>query len=140
MYHYIQAFNEDYSFHLNGRMICYNIWYKAIYFLLHSCFFFPLVAVWEIPAWKVYGADQYYREVKLFKLTEIHKEQYKKVGSCETQSKMTLYHRCLHTDDEFFLKSMREAIHEILTDVSDSFSNMIDMALANEIRVRNPQL
>lgn len=35
---------------------------------------------------------------------------------------------------------MREAIHEILTDVSDSFSNMIDMALANEIRVRNPQL
>ena len=30
---------------------------------------------------------------------------------------------------------MREAIHEILTDVSDSFSNMIDMALANEIRV-----
>lgn len=44
-------------------------------------------------------------------------------------------HRCLHTDDEFFLKSMREAIHEILTDVSDSFSNMIDMALANEIRV-----
>ncbi|XP_039987847.1 protein inscuteable homolog isoform X2 [Xiphias gladius] len=42
--------------------------------------------------------------------------------------------RCLHTDDEYFLKSMREAIHEILTDVSDSFSNMIDMALANEIR------
>lgn len=32
---------------------------------------------------------------------------------------------------------MREAIHEILTDVSDSFSNMIDMALANEIRVCN---
>lgn len=31
---------------------------------------------------------------------------------------------------------MREAIHEILTDVSDSFSTMIDMALANEIRVR----
>ncbi|KAM8891590.1 protein inscuteable homolog isoform 2-T2 [Spinachia spinachia] len=43
--------------------------------------------------------------------------------------------RCLHTDDEFFLKSMREAIHDILTDVSDSFSNMIDMALANEIRL-----
>ncbi|KAM7397117.1 hypothetical protein PAMP_020114 [Pampus punctatissimus] len=42
--------------------------------------------------------------------------------------------RCLHTEDEFFLKSMREAIHEILTDVSDSFSNMIDMALANEIQ------
>lgn len=33
---------------------------------------------------------------------------------------------------------MREAIHEILTDVSDSFSTMIDMALANEIRVRLP--
>lgn len=30
---------------------------------------------------------------------------------------------------------MRDAIHEILTDVSDSFSNMIDMALANEIQV-----
>ncbi|XP_019912162.1 protein inscuteable homolog isoform X2 [Esox lucius] len=43
--------------------------------------------------------------------------------------------RCLHTEDEFFLKSMREAIHEILTDVSDSFSHMIDMALANEIQV-----
>lgn len=30
---------------------------------------------------------------------------------------------------------MKEAIHEILTDVSDSFSQMIDMALANEIQV-----
>lgn len=30
---------------------------------------------------------------------------------------------------------MREAIHQILTEVSDSFSTMIDMALANEIRV-----
>ncbi|XP_029993554.1 protein inscuteable homolog [Sphaeramia orbicularis] len=48
--------------------------------------------------------------------------------------------RCLHTDDEFFLKSMRDAIHEILTDVSDSFSNMIDMALANEIRVLIKQI
>lgn len=35
---------------------------------------------------------------------------------------------------------MREAIHEILTDVSDSFSNMIDMALANEIRVTELKL
>ncbi|KAM6973125.1 protein inscuteable homolog isoform 2-T2 [Aplochiton taeniatus] len=43
--------------------------------------------------------------------------------------------RCLRTEDEFFLKSMREAIHEILTDVSDSFSHMIDMALANEIQI-----
>ncbi|XP_073799560.1 protein inscuteable homolog isoform X2 [Danio rerio] len=42
--------------------------------------------------------------------------------------------RCLHTEDEYFLKSMKEAIHEILTDVSDSFSQMIDMALANEIQ------
>ena len=32
---------------------------------------------------------------------------------------------------------MREAIHEILTDVSDSFSHMIDLALANEIQVCN---
>lgn len=48
----------------------------------------------------------------------------------------TVARRCLHSDDKLFLKSMREAIHEILTDVSDSFSTMIDMALANEIRVR----
>lgn len=40
---------------------------------------------------------------------------------------------------------MKEAIHEILTDLSDSFSHMIDMALANEIQVhtlptqQNPQ-
>ncbi|XP_061750469.1 protein inscuteable homolog isoform X2 [Nerophis ophidion] len=47
----------------------------------------------------------------------------------------TITERCLHTEDEFFLKSMRDAIHEILTDVSDLFSNMIDMALANEIQV-----
>lgn len=47
----------------------------------------------------------------------------------------TITERCLHTEDKFFLKSMREAIHEILTDVSDSFSHMIDMALANEIQV-----
>ncbi|KAM3870653.1 protein inscuteable homolog [Diretmus argenteus] len=52
----------------------------------------------------------------------------------------TITERCLHTDDEFFLKSMREAIHEILTDVSDSFSNMIDMALANEIQVLIKQI
>lgn len=53
----------------------------------------------------------------------------------EPTSTLLRARRCLHTDDQFFLKSMREAIHEILTDVSDSFSNMIDMALANEIRV-----
>ncbi|XP_041693673.1 protein inscuteable homolog isoform X1 [Coregonus clupeaformis] len=47
----------------------------------------------------------------------------------------TITERCLHTEDKFFLKSMREAIHEILTDVSDSFSHMIDMALANEIQI-----
>lgn len=56
-----------------------------------------------------------------------------RVGNCLSHGLLT--HRCLHTDDEFFLKSMRDAIHEILTDVSDSFSNMIDMALANEIQV-----
>ncbi|XP_031420158.1 protein inscuteable homolog isoform X1 [Clupea harengus] len=47
----------------------------------------------------------------------------------------TITERCLHTEDEYFLKSMKEAIHEILTDVSDSFSQMIDMALANEIQI-----
>lgn len=45
------------------------------------------------------------------------------------------FYRCLHTEDEYFLRSMKEAIHEILTDLSDSFSHMIDMALANEIQV-----
>ncbi|XP_056907717.1 protein inscuteable homolog isoform X2 [Takifugu flavidus] len=48
--------------------------------------------------------------------------------------------RCLHTQDKVFLTSMREAIHEILTDVSDSFSTMIDMALANEIRILIKQI
>ncbi|XP_064168983.1 protein inscuteable homolog [Anguilla rostrata] len=43
--------------------------------------------------------------------------------------------RCVHTEDEYFLSSMKEAIHEILTDVSDSFSQMIDMALANEVQI-----
>lgn len=82
----------------------------------------------------MYGADQYYREVTLNKANRHHEEILKRVY-VELNSKCPFTCRCLHTDDEFFLKSMREAIHEILTDVSDSFSNMIDMALANEIRV-----
>lgn len=73
-------------------------------------------------------------------------QHHREVTASETRLRLTrggrrsvtcmLAHRCLHTDDTLFLKSMREAIHEILTDVSDSFSTMIDMALANEIRVR----
>ncbi|MBN3322471.1 INSC protein, partial [Atractosteus spatula] len=48
----------------------------------------------------------------------------------------TITERCIHTEDDFFLKSMKEAVHEILTDVSESFSQMIDLVLANEIQVR----
>ncbi|XP_066556996.1 protein inscuteable homolog [Amia ocellicauda] len=47
----------------------------------------------------------------------------------------TITERCIHTEDEYFLKSMKEAVHEILTEVSESFSQMIDLALANEIQV-----
>uniref|UniRef100_A0A3Q2Z3N8 INSC spindle orientation adaptor protein n=1 Tax=Hippocampus comes TaxID=109280 RepID=A0A3Q2Z3N8_HIPCM len=61
-----------------------------------------------------------------------------KVNTCRFIA--TFLCRCIHTEDEFFLKSMRDAIHEILTDVSDSFSNMIDMALANEIQVLIKQI
>ncbi|XP_033909863.2 protein inscuteable homolog [Acipenser ruthenus] len=43
--------------------------------------------------------------------------------------------RCIHTEDEYFLMSMKDSIHEILTSVGESFSHMIDMALANEIQV-----
>ncbi|MGH0132493.1 UNVERIFIED_CONTAM: hypothetical protein FKN15_053939 [Acipenser sinensis] len=43
--------------------------------------------------------------------------------------------RCMHTEDEYFLMSMKDSIHEILTSVGESFSHMIDMALANEIQV-----
>ncbi|KAG9331432.1 hypothetical protein JZ751_019156 [Albula glossodonta] len=43
--------------------------------------------------------------------------------------------RCIHTEDEYFLKSMKEAIHETLTEVSDSFSQMIDLALTNEVQI-----
>ncbi|RXM99818.1 Protein inscuteable-like [Acipenser ruthenus] len=42
--------------------------------------------------------------------------------------------RCIHTEDEYFLMSMKDSIHEILTSVGESFSHMIDMALANEIQ------
>ncbi|XP_006642549.2 protein inscuteable homolog [Lepisosteus oculatus] len=47
----------------------------------------------------------------------------------------TITERCIHTEDDFFLKSMKEAVHEILTDVSESFSQMIDLVLANEIQI-----
>ncbi|XP_023665937.1 protein inscuteable homolog isoform X2 [Paramormyrops kingsleyae] len=47
----------------------------------------------------------------------------------------TITERCVHTEDEFLLRSMKEATQEILTDISDSFSQMIDMALANEIQI-----
>ncbi|KAL4622841.1 hypothetical protein GN956_G19898 [Arapaima gigas] len=43
--------------------------------------------------------------------------------------------RCVHIEDEGLLKSMKEAVQEILTDISDSFSQMIDAALANEIQI-----
>ncbi|XP_067090913.1 protein inscuteable homolog isoform X1 [Osmerus mordax] len=66
---------------------------------------------------------------------ELQKVRYEKSLLEKCIELTTITERCLHTEDKFFLKSMREAIHEILTDVSDSFSHMIDLALANEIQI-----
>uniref|UniRef100_A0AAY4DHT5 INSC spindle orientation adaptor protein n=1 Tax=Denticeps clupeoides TaxID=299321 RepID=A0AAY4DHT5_9TELE len=64
---------------------------------------------------------------------EMHKD---KINNSKLCLLIILYgSRCLNNEDEYFLKFMKEAIHKILTDVSDSFSQMIDMALANEIQV-----
>ncbi|XP_039594700.1 protein inscuteable homolog isoform X1 [Polypterus senegalus] len=51
-----------------------------------------------------------------------------------------LTERCTHTDDEYFLKTMKESILEILTAVEESFSEMIDAALTGEIQVLLRQL
>ncbi|XP_036391638.1 protein inscuteable homolog [Megalops cyprinoides] len=65
--------------------------------------------------------------------TDMQKYEKSLLDKCMELTNIT--ERCIHTDDEYFLKSMKEAIHEILTDVSDSFSQMIDMALANEVQI-----
>ncbi|XP_066514982.1 protein inscuteable homolog, partial [Hoplias malabaricus] len=65
--------------------------------------------------------------------SHLHKYETALLEKCMELTVIT--ERCLHTEDEYFLKSMKEAIHEILTDVSESFSHMIDTALANEIQV-----
>ncbi|XP_062856346.1 protein inscuteable homolog [Trichomycterus rosablanca] len=65
--------------------------------------------------------------------SQLHKYETSLLEKCTELTVIT--ERCLHTDDEYFLKSMKEAIHQILTDVSESFSMMIDTALANEIQV-----
>ncbi|XP_076878747.1 protein inscuteable homolog isoform X2 [Brachyhypopomus gauderio] len=67
--------------------------------------------------------------------TPAHMQQYETALLEKCMELTVITERCLHTNDEYFLKSMKEAIHEILTDVSDSFSQMIDMALANEIQI-----
>ncbi|KAJ8343417.1 hypothetical protein SKAU_G00307460 [Synaphobranchus kaupii] len=64
---------------------------------------------------------------------EMQKYEKSLLGKCMELTAIT--ERCIHTEDEYFLTSMKEAIHEILTDVSDSFSQMIDMALANEVQI-----
>ncbi|XP_035388133.1 protein inscuteable homolog isoform X3 [Electrophorus electricus] len=72
--------------------------------------------------------------------TPAHMQKYETALLEKCMELTVITERCLHADDEYFLKSMKEAIHEILTDVSDSFSQMIDMALANEIQILIRQL
>lgn len=76
--------------------------------------------------------------MSLLRGEELHRHPQHIISRHPVLSHLTchLFFRCLHTEDEYFLRSMKEAIHEILTDLSDSFSHMIDMALANEIQVR----
>ncbi|KAK7877702.1 hypothetical protein WMY93_031589 [Mugilogobius chulae] len=63
----------------------------------------------------------------------------------ESRESSTIYEKILleksheltsitENDDQTFLKSSRESIHQILTELSQDFSSMIDLALANEIR------
>ncbi|XP_022539660.1 protein inscuteable homolog isoform X3 [Astyanax mexicanus] len=74
-------------------------------------------------------------EYSTARATPAHMQKYETALLEKCMELTVITERCLHTDDEYFLKSMKEAIHEILTDVSDSFSQMIDMALANEIQI-----
>ncbi|XP_072520277.1 protein inscuteable homolog [Salminus brasiliensis] len=74
-------------------------------------------------------------EYSAARATPAHMQKYETALLEKCMELTVITERCLHTDDEYFLKSMKEAIHEILTDVSDSFSQMIDMALANEIQI-----
>ncbi|XP_061078454.1 protein inscuteable homolog, partial [Conger conger] len=62
-------------------------------------------------------------------------QQYEKSLLSKSMELTAITERCIQTEDEYVLTSMKEVIHEILTDVSDSFSQMIDMALANEVQV-----
>ncbi|MGH0121245.1 UNVERIFIED_CONTAM: hypothetical protein FKN15_025952 [Acipenser sinensis] len=62
-------------------------------------------------------------------------EKYEKALLEKCMELTIITERCIHTEDEYFLMSMKESIHEILTSVGESFSHMIDMALANEIQV-----
>ncbi|KAJ8249144.1 hypothetical protein GJAV_G00231640 [Gymnothorax javanicus] len=64
---------------------------------------------------------------------ELQKYEKSLLSKCMELTAIT--ERCIHTEDEYFQTSMKEAIHEILTDVSDSFGQMIDMALANEVQI-----
>ncbi|XP_060784540.1 protein inscuteable homolog isoform X1 [Neoarius graeffei] len=74
-------------------------------------------------------------ECSTHRTNDTHMQKYEATLLEKCMELTVITERCLHTDDEYFLKSMKEAIHEILTDVSDSFSQMIDMALANEIQM-----
>ncbi|XP_072318035.1 protein inscuteable homolog, partial [Eucyclogobius newberryi] len=61
--------------------------------------------------------------------------QYEKILLEKSQELTSITERCVQSEDQSFLKSSRESIHQILTDLSQDFSAMIDLALANEIRV-----
>ncbi|XP_055011568.1 protein inscuteable homolog [Boleophthalmus pectinirostris] len=61
--------------------------------------------------------------------------QYEKILLEKSQELTSITERCVQSEDQSFLKSSRESIHQILTELSQDFSTMIDLALANEIRV-----
>ncbi|CAL1594869.1 unnamed protein product [Knipowitschia caucasica] len=61
--------------------------------------------------------------------------QYEKILLEKSQELTSITERCVQTEDQSFLKASRDTIHQILTDLSQDFSTMIDLALANEIRV-----
>lgn len=67
-------------------------------------------------------------------------QQYEKVLLEKSMELTNITERCVQSEDQMFLKASREAIHRILTELSQDFSLMIDLALANEIRVLVEQM
>lgn len=61
--------------------------------------------------------------------------QFEKILLEKSLELTSITEKCVQSEDQSFLKSSRESIHQILTELSQDFSSMIDLALANEIRV-----